>query len=151
MLLSAVSVLVVAQSSSEIPEELLNNPVYAQPSMTLVDITRTFITDTQAINISFVVKGNWRKIIPCSVIRKCKSNSIYVCPNFQQTMKRIKGITYRRCELYAGLVNVWSFFELDKKVAPFFNWNESLLHMKLGVWGSKCVGPKRWRYQLQKL
>ena len=29
MLLSAVSVLVVAQSSSEIPEGLMNNPVYA--------------------------------------------------------------------------------------------------------------------------
>ena len=28
MLLSAVSVLVVAQSSSEIPEGLMNNPVY---------------------------------------------------------------------------------------------------------------------------
>ena len=28
MLLSAVSVLVVAQSSSEIPERLMNNPVY---------------------------------------------------------------------------------------------------------------------------
>ena len=28
MLLSAVSVLVAAQSSSEIPEELMNNPVY---------------------------------------------------------------------------------------------------------------------------
>jgi len=28
MLLSAVSVLVVAQSSSEIPEGLINNPVY---------------------------------------------------------------------------------------------------------------------------
>jgi len=28
MLLSAVSVLVVAQSSSEVPEGLLNNPVY---------------------------------------------------------------------------------------------------------------------------
>ena len=30
MLLSAVSVLVVAQSSSEIPEELMNNPVYSR-------------------------------------------------------------------------------------------------------------------------
>ena len=30
MLLSAVSVLVVAQSSSEIPEGLMNNPVYIQ-------------------------------------------------------------------------------------------------------------------------
>jgi hypothetical protein len=28
MLLSAVSILVVAQLSSEIPEELMNNPVY---------------------------------------------------------------------------------------------------------------------------
>jgi len=30
MLLSAVSVLVVAQSSSEIPERLMNNPVYVE-------------------------------------------------------------------------------------------------------------------------
>ena len=30
MLLSAVSVLVVAQSSSEIPEGLMNNPVYSE-------------------------------------------------------------------------------------------------------------------------
>jgi len=29
MLLSAVSILVVAQSSSEIPEGLMNNPVFA--------------------------------------------------------------------------------------------------------------------------
>ena len=33
MLLSAVSVLVVAQSSSEIPEELMNNPVYLFPDV----------------------------------------------------------------------------------------------------------------------
>ena len=32
MLLSAVSVLVVAQSSSEIPEGLMNNPVFIQSS-----------------------------------------------------------------------------------------------------------------------
>jgi len=31
MLLSAVSVLVVAQSSSEIPEGLMNNPVFCVP------------------------------------------------------------------------------------------------------------------------
>jgi len=31
MLLSAVSVLVVAQSISEIPEGLMNNPVYSTP------------------------------------------------------------------------------------------------------------------------
>jgi len=30
MLLSAVSVLVVEQSSSEVPEGLMNNPVYSQ-------------------------------------------------------------------------------------------------------------------------
>jgi hypothetical protein len=36
--------------------------------MTLVDITGTFITDTQAIDISFVLKGNMRKAIPFSVI-----------------------------------------------------------------------------------
>ena len=33
MLLSAVSVLVVAQSSSEVPEGLLNNPVYIHISI----------------------------------------------------------------------------------------------------------------------
>ena len=32
MLLSAVSVLVVAQSSSEIPQGLMNNPVYSGPN-----------------------------------------------------------------------------------------------------------------------
>ena len=35
MLLSAVSVLVVAQSSSEIPEGLMNNPVYVGCNETL--------------------------------------------------------------------------------------------------------------------
>ena len=40
MLLSAVSVLVVAQSSSELPEGLMNNPVYIQ--MSVVDVTSTF-------------------------------------------------------------------------------------------------------------
>ena len=38
MLLSAVSVLVVAQSSSEIPEGLMNNLVYMVDLMTLVSI-----------------------------------------------------------------------------------------------------------------
>ena len=33
MLLSAVSVLVVAQSSAEIPEGLMNNPVYNESSV----------------------------------------------------------------------------------------------------------------------
>ena len=37
MLLSAVSVLVVAQSSSEIPEGLMNNPVFVIMSIPLFD------------------------------------------------------------------------------------------------------------------
>ena len=36
MLLSAVSVLVVAQSSSEIPEGLMNNPVYLAERMACI-------------------------------------------------------------------------------------------------------------------
>ena len=35
MLLSAVSVLIVAQSSSEIPEGLMNNPVYTGIAQTV--------------------------------------------------------------------------------------------------------------------
>ena len=38
MLLSAVSVLVVAQSSSKIPEELMNNPVYNEIKYILPEI-----------------------------------------------------------------------------------------------------------------
>ena len=42
MLLSAVFVLVVAQSSSEIPEGLMNNPVYLKFSKVVpVHVTRT--------------------------------------------------------------------------------------------------------------
>ena len=37
MLLSAVSVLVVAQSSSEIPEGLMNNPVYFLSCFSVID------------------------------------------------------------------------------------------------------------------
>jgi len=40
MLLSAVSVLVVAQSSSEVPEELVNNPVFEFPCITSLQYTR---------------------------------------------------------------------------------------------------------------
>ena len=38
MLLSAVSVLVVAQSSSEIPEGLMNNPVFQLNSSGVIDL-----------------------------------------------------------------------------------------------------------------
>ena len=37
MLLSAVAVLVVAQSSSEIPEGLMNNPVYRSTMSTMIN------------------------------------------------------------------------------------------------------------------
>jgi len=37
MLLSVVSVLVVAQSSSEVPEGLINNPVYLQDLLYLLE------------------------------------------------------------------------------------------------------------------
>ena len=40
MLLSAVSVLVVAQSSSEIPEGLMNNPVYRRGRRTTSGMER---------------------------------------------------------------------------------------------------------------
>jgi len=40
MLLSAVSVLVVAQSSTELPEELMNNPVYCSPNIVRVTTSR---------------------------------------------------------------------------------------------------------------
>ena len=45
MLLSAVSVLVVAQSSSEIPEGLMNNPVYVQRDATVCSFTFIFLQD----------------------------------------------------------------------------------------------------------
>ena len=44
MLLSAVSVLVVAQSSSEIPEGLMNNPVYRLMPETVLAEEDVYIT-----------------------------------------------------------------------------------------------------------
>ena len=49
MLLSAVSVLVVAQSSSEIPEGLMNNPVLSPFQRASLNIGTTKITETSAI------------------------------------------------------------------------------------------------------
>ena len=42
MLLSAVSVLVVAQSSSEIPEGLMNNPVYSDMILKYIFVCACF-------------------------------------------------------------------------------------------------------------
>ena len=43
MLLSAVSVLVVAQSSSEIPEGLMNNPVYLMVDIRISGTVVTYV------------------------------------------------------------------------------------------------------------
>ena len=45
MLLSAVSVLVAAQSSSEIPEGLMNNPVYKLLMHEKFDIWQHFVNE----------------------------------------------------------------------------------------------------------
>ena len=57
MLLSAVSVLVVAQSSSEIPEGLMNNPVYLIIChvQTIIHIRRAEQTACECYNILFKV------------------------------------------------------------------------------------------------
>ena len=47
MLLSAVSVLVVAQSSSEIPEGLMNNPVYTGREVYLYSRTPFVVLGTK--------------------------------------------------------------------------------------------------------
>jgi len=50
MLLSAVSVLVVAQSSSEVPEGLTNNPVYIY--IYIIDTTCNVVQfNVQALNV----------------------------------------------------------------------------------------------------
>ena len=46
MLLSAVSVLVVAQSSSEIPEGLMNNPVHSKDECTFEILQVTAVLHT---------------------------------------------------------------------------------------------------------
>jgi hypothetical protein len=65
MLLSAVSVLVVAQSSSEIPEGLMNNPVVIQ---------------VLVINIY-----NYRAAFVCAVTNTLSAKS-YKAPNSQNTI-----------------------------------------------------------------
>ena len=55
MLLSAVSVLVVAQSSSEIPEGLMNNLVYLMKLFISVDVIRKARTHARVIrNTAFI-------------------------------------------------------------------------------------------------
>ena len=53
MLLSAVSLLVVAQSSSEIPEGLMNNPVFADARITYfvlrIELWKSFVNSGEII------------------------------------------------------------------------------------------------------
>ena len=55
MLLSAVSVLVVAQSSSEIPEGLMNNPVFYNGSYGSTDFVFIFI-ESKIFTFMYTVK-----------------------------------------------------------------------------------------------
>ena len=53
MLLSAVSVLVVAQLSSEIPEGLMNNPVFV---ISIFDMSAIHILPKFLLNDNFILK-----------------------------------------------------------------------------------------------
>ena len=62
MLLSAVSVLVVAQSSSEIPEGLMNNPVCALRLLNM----RSFLN---VLRVSRLTQGH----------TSCVNNTVFMC------------------------------------------------------------------------
>ena len=58
MLLSAVSVLVVSQSSSEIPEGLMNNPVYTYKRFSQIYILDNKLVVLLAISRTWLVSGS---------------------------------------------------------------------------------------------
>ena len=72
MLLSAVSVLVVAQSSSEIPEGLVNNPVHCPSFCTLNCHSMFTYSSTQNRAILHGVTIEWQNIwdLPLDFIRR---------------------------------------------------------------------------------
>ena len=61
MLLSAVSVLVVAQSSSEVPEGLTNNPIYIYIYIyrhrKQADMTKLIVTFSNSANAPKILNG----------------------------------------------------------------------------------------------
>ena len=75
MLLSAVSVLVVAQSSSEIPERLMNNPVYVVRQLRVNPFkSRYSRLGSKIINLVHFLKGMLVAVPPssqaaCSIIK----------------------------------------------------------------------------------
>ena len=83
MLLSAVSVLVVAQSSSEIPEGLMNNPV--------LQVLRLFLIHVilEETSIQFRNGDGFRSaIVPLAPLRMSCPQSVVV--DSSQEMERIK-------------------------------------------------------------
>ena len=62
MLLSAVSVLVVAQSSSEIPEGLMNNPVYIYTHTHTRARARTYIIDNVSTTIHIYIYPGYNNV-----------------------------------------------------------------------------------------
>ena len=74
MLLSAVSVLVVAQSSSEFPEGLMNNPVYICVCVCVcVCVVGTNIKQYTNKNAPYLHKNNKFSSILSPVLRSTKS------------------------------------------------------------------------------
>ena len=61
MLLSAVSVLVVAQSSSEIPEGLMNNPVY-QNTAALTHVSRLSVATSTLQTLRDTTQGETTRL-----------------------------------------------------------------------------------------
>ena len=67
MLLSAVSVLVVAQSSSEIPKGLMNNPVFQITAALLSHVNQccmtTLYTTADILSNGSIVRIKWESLL----------------------------------------------------------------------------------------
>ena len=85
MLLSAVSVLVVAQSSSEIPEGLMNNPVLcAVTACTAVGIYQSL--QTKAVTTYQTVRCLDHFVMKISILTHCKVRGISATPQLTSVM-----------------------------------------------------------------
>ena len=113
MLLSAVSVLVVAQSSSEIPEGLMNNPVYLGDRVSSVaqKITTIFWVKLDYTSISFSVDYliSWH-LLTAAVVRSSDVGS------FWSAFDPTELTCYRR--LFQMQVTVPLRTEIKRKLSP---------------------------------